>query len=135
MQLRYTVNAATTAVGDWSVIRVIIGQTQRGGVGTPTVGNVLQTTGQAQASNSLRLFERMKNYKILYDKTHTLSAGQNMAESLNVFIAGSRLQPIEFASTGNSITGGDIWILAISDDGVANYPGFRGISRLVFNDS
>lgn len=77
----------------------------------------------------------MKNYKILYDKTHTLVAGQNTAESCNVFIKGSRLNSVEFTSSGAlSITGGDIWVLAISDDGLTSYPGFRGVSRLVFSD-
>lgn len=131
VELRYRVTSANGA-GLWNCVRVMIGQSKL--LGTPTPGNVLQTTGSSTAVVSPRLWERMKNYKILYDQVHALNYESNQTEWYKVYL-NKGLLPVEYtASGGLSITKGDIFILIISDDAVAPAPSIEYMSRVKFTD-
>lgn len=131
VELRYRLTSAAGAYL-WNSVRVIVGQSRL--LSTPTAVNILQSTGSSFATVSPRLWERMKNYKIFYDKVHVLNYESNQSEAGKVYI-NKGLIPVEYTSTGVlSITKGDIFVLVISDDAVAPQPSIEWYSRVKFTD-
>lgn len=135
VRVRYAVNTAQTVQDSFNKIRVLLIQSNL--LGTPTVGGVLDLTvngGTAIAPLAQRLEERLKSYKILWDKTHTICNSGKPQEAEDVFIPGNRLKHVVYTQTGTlSIISGDICMMVISDDGVADYPDFEMVSRIKFS--
>jgi len=132
-QFNYSVQGAATAQGDWSTIRIIIGQTNEPTL--PTPADILTQIGNANAPYGLRRLQKQKNIKVLYDRTHTMNAFTDFAQNYKVFIKGNRLRSTEFTTSGAlSVTKGDIFWMAISDDGITVYPGFTYCGRIMFAD-
>jgi len=136
VRVRYAVNCAQTSADTYNLIRVIIFQSRL--LGTASVSGLLDTSttgGTIEAPLSQRLEERLKDYKVLYDHTHTLNNSGNQQEFKDVFIPGNRLTQVDYTSSGTlSITRGDLAILIISDDGVTDFPDFDMVSRVKFSD-
>jgi len=136
VRVRYSVNTAASAADSYNQVRVIIFQSKL--LGTASPGGVLDlsaTSGTVSAPLSQRLEDRLKDYKVLYDHTHCVNNSGNQQEFADVFIKGSRLTQVDFTSTGTlSITRGDIAVLYISDDGVADNPDFNMYARVKFSD-
>lgn len=136
VRVRYAVHTSATSVESFNMVRVIILQSRL--LGTPTVTEVLDGTSliaTGQAPIMQRLEERMKDYKILYDKTHTLNNSGIPIEFVDVFIPGKRLTAVEFTSTGTlSVTRGDISVLVLSDDALTDFPDFAMAARCKFSD-
>jgi len=133
LQVNYQLVSAAAAQGGYNTMRVIIGQSAVPGI--PTPDDILTGGGSVSAPLSVRRFQNVKNYKVLYDKLFTLNAYVNYAISEKVFIPGKRLRPLETTTAGAlSFTKGDLWMLVISDDGVTTYPQMSYYSRVMFSD-
>lgn len=136
LQVKYAIQSSVPASGNvFNTMRVIIGQSKL--IGTPTVANVLDSNflNTVNAPLALRQFDRLKGYKILYDRIHTQNYLSNYGDVFNVFIPGKRLISTEFTSSGAlSITRGDLFIIAVSDDGITDFPDIQFTSRVVFSD-
>lgn len=137
VQVRYQLNASVIAASpttpNFNTVRVIIGQSRL--LATPTPALVLESTGSAAAPLSMKNDSRSQDYRILYDKTHYLNTVNNYSEGANVFIPGYRLEQVFFTSSGTlSYVKGDIFIIAISDDGAIDYPDFSFYSRIKFSN-
>lgn len=125
--------ASVLTANDFSTMRIIIGQALI--PGTPVVGDILANVGTATAPLSLRRYQNVKNFRVLHDNLVSINTNDNVSNTYKVFIKGNRLIPIEFSTSGTlSITKGDIWILAVSDDGVTTYPSLAYHSRVMFSD-
>lgn len=107
---------------------------------TPTASLVLQSTAATTACMSPINFKNYNNINVLIDwrvSTWTTATLSNYASSnaynARRYIKGKKLRAIEM--DGSNVIKGSIWMLVVSDSGVAPSPGFSGYSRLTFTDA
>lgn len=136
VDVRFSWNSAQPDTDAFNTVRTVLVQSSI--LGTPTPGgSVFDDTwlGTAQAPLAQRLEERIKSYKVLFDKTYNVNNDGQQQISDHIFIPGNRLIPVEYTSTGTlSITKGSIFLFVMSDDGVTDFPDFQFVSRVKFSD-
>lgn len=132
LQVRWIVNAATAQ--SFNGMRIIIGQSNVNGVPTPQ--NILENLGQAASVLSPRFESRTKDYKILYDRLITVDPVTNYTMNDVVFIPGRKLKQIQWTSTSATLAlqKGCIFLLAISDDGLTDFPDLTFYSRIKYSN-
>lgn len=118
----------------YNMLRMLIIQ-DKDVAGSPTTGTMFQNNIYPLTSALHRDFT--SQYRVLYDKTYTLTTnggGGAIPISKRMFIKGKRMRYIRFDAAGNC-TGGQIWIVAISDSSTASHPVFQVYTRLYFTDA
>lgn len=140
IQMNYTINGSDS----YNVFRVILFQWLINTDEPPTVGDIVMGTGTANSTLQMYNYKNKNNYKILYDKTHTLStnAGNNLAIVRHVKIHNSQLRIKKFTYEGNSESGynaklqkGGIYYMLCSDSTVISHPTINWACRLLFTDA
>lgn len=132
-------------------IRLIVFKYRHEGGSSPTVAQMLQLSGSANAYLSFYNWANTNEgqYHILYDQIHTVSGSQIQTNTsatayvsfdkyekiitLNFF--GKKINPMmTFTSSANTIDDGGLYLLAISDT-VTNGPYLSYYSRFVYEDA
>lgn len=122
-----------------NVMRIIVFQWKNnsGISGTPTVQYILQQPtpyGWLSQHNQ----DTKQNYKILYDRTHTMQNGGPLQITRSVNInrfATTNIQFISDVATQNNCIKGEIYLLLISDSNVVIHPTFVWRSQMRYTDA
>lgn len=140
IQVNYTVTGADSS----NVVRIIFFQWLMDDQTAPQVGDILMGTGTSSSVLQMRNYVNKKNYKILYDKTHTTStnAGNNLTIVKHVIIPAKRLKIKQFKYLNDSSSGfapnlikGNIYYMMASDSAVISHPQVYFNSRMLFTDA
>lgn len=132
-----TIRFAPSNMADtFNILRCIIFKwTQDDNVTSPYPSTLLNSTGYTTAPLSAWVFDAMraKKFKVLYDKTFDLNQDLSVADKLPKVIHLKIKNKINFfASTVNGT--GHIYMLLISDSGLAPHPIINYVSQAFFTD-
>jgi len=110
---------------------------------TPAMSDILQDTTTGIACLCPPHVNNIGRMNVLFDKVVTISPSAAGSSSTvlgdgikngQVYIPGSRFRPIKYRIGSSDIITGNIFVLVVSDDGLATFPGFSFYSRLSFTD-
>lgn len=128
------------ATDTFNLMRVVIFQWF--GPLVPAVTDILNTAGVAATQQALcyRQWSRHNQYKILHDSMHQLNnssgfcggVGPNLP--LEVYVPGSKLQPIEFNVTTTAYQRGGLFMLTLSDSLAVPHPEQNAVWELIYTD-
>jgi hypothetical protein len=99
----------------------------------PSATSLLLTTGSALSPYSPYNVDNHQQFHILYDKTHSLSPYEPLRLG-EIKIDKFPIKSVQYTS-GSASGSSKLFLLAISDDGVASYPTFSFVSKLYFIDA
>lgn len=136
---KWTVNYSFTAGDGNNTVRFIAFQWKENDTyHVPLVTDILQIVGNAVAPLSTYLHdkEQGKNFGVLYDETHHISANtgtEGIERSIDVPLRYARRR-VQFNS--GSVGGSNkLYVLAISDSGAVPNPQLKFVSRIIYSDS
>lgn len=151
LELRYTFEAVSTALhDDYNICRITLvqftGQNADGAypsVPPTAVGSsnmVFAQTASSYSNNNLFNSQTKQEYRILYDKTHTVSTIGPFASSGHIMITRFPVSKLHFlvdASDVNlpALSEGLIFLFITSDSSVAPHPRVQFNSKLNFTDT
>jgi hypothetical protein len=99
----------------------------------PSATSLLLTTGSALSPFSPYNVDNYQQFHVLYDKTHSLSPYETPRLG-NIKITKFPKKSIQYTS-GSASGSSKLFLLVLSDDGVASYPTFSYVSKLYFVDA
>jgi len=99
----------------------------------PSATSLLLTTGSALAPYSPYSVDNYQQYAILYDETLSVSPTEPLRLG-KIRLSKFSKRSIQYTS-GSASGSSKLFLLAISDDGVATYPTFSFVSKLYFVDA
>lgn len=116
-----------------NMLRILVIQDLAGGI--PTVPNVLQSTGNVRAPLSA-LDTRFDNtYRVIADRTFSLDTTTAVQRVGKIKIGMRQLRPVHFLDAIGTLEKAGIYILAVSDSGVAAHPTLQLYWRLHYKDA
>lgn len=128
IDLRYQIACADTT----QCMRIIVFQWFQNTV--PTVNNILYSNGTAQAPFGALNFEQRRNYRILYDRMHSLDIITEIQNGVHVRIWKIPKRNIVFTTTGTTVGNNKCYIYFISDSSVAPHPTLTWQIRVNYTD-
>lgn len=140
LKIHWTVLAST---GDaYNNFRLIVVQVKGGG--TPSVDNILESTGNMLTPMSPWDNSYRDTYKVLYnhiDVVHQISSGSapmsaNCTKRGVIYIPGKKFSQVHFTNTGlGNVSSNQIAFFAISDSTAANHPTIGYWVELTYTDA
>jgi len=141
IQFNYSLDCADTA----NIVRVVLFQWfQQDSSNFPTIGDIFMNNGAGYPWLDMYNYENKKNFKILYDRTHSLSAsaGNPYTTVIKQKFYGKRIpiKRIKFAGDAESgypalLVKGNIYYMFISDSSVPAHPNIKMAVRTLFTDA
>lgn len=135
LSLKYTVTAAPTGA-DVQRLRVLIlwWKQQSGNTFDPT--EVMQTTGSAQAVLSAREWSRRSDFRVIYDKLHTVTTNlttvdSGSAETRTHYFRLNQTMTYLLTTTNSDKNG--LWIVFFADT-AGDSPTIQWYTRLLYTD-
>jgi len=129
--LRYAWNSSVA--NSSNLVRLIVFQWFEATAPTPAA--VLAGIGAATAPLQPTLIQNKRLYKVLHDSFEGLSSPFSGGVDIitrTVYIPEKRLRRVIYQTAADVIVTGGIWMLAISDDGVADYPDLQYSAEVKF---
>lgn len=121
------------AVGDvYNSCRLIIFQYKDDG-NAPTAGTILKYAGYSYAPYSPFLDAYKNSYNVLYDKTVIVDSDGPKSKQFDIKLKAKKFRKIQLNADPIYRSGG-IFMLAISDSGVADHPSITFTSMLLYTD-
>jgi len=125
-----------SSVGTWNALRLIIFQWND--AGTPVPSGILASVGVQNAPFSPFNWVNRSRFTVFHDQVVTMNANSSAtvgAHDWHITISG--MKPMHLASTGAGTipVRNGMYFLVVSDDGVANYPGFDYVFELIYTDA
>lgn len=112
---------------------------------TPSLTGVIQNGSTGLATISPILVTNKAFVKVLYDRTHQLAPtaadganairGEGITDPVTVYIPGKRLRATRYNQNTNTCQSGNLFLLYVSDDGLAPSPQITYYTRVTFSDS
>lgn len=131
LRVRYAINSTQSA---FSMVRIIIFQWKS--QSAPIPADVLTLIGNARAPLSSTVSRFKATARILHDKLHDINAiapaTVTTVYSTQAFM--KKIQPIEFFESANGVSSNGLYLFAISDDGVTDFPDLQFVSELCYSD-
>lgn len=108
----FTIRLEMVLINAVDHVRLVIGQSIRGA--TPTIGNLFDNTGNANAPYTSYNRSYKTNVNILVDRLYTLSTNEGASLTDVIYVSGKKMVPVEFDPTAaTKINGGlTIWLLS-----------------------
>lgn len=141
IQFNYRIDVADTS----NVFRVVIFQWfQQSDSNFPTIGDIFMNNGAGYPYLDMYNYENKKNFKILFDKTHTLSgnAGNNatIINHKKWYGAGIPIKKIKFLGNSESgfnanIVKGALYYMFVTDSTVISHPSINMAVRMLYTDA
>jgi len=132
LQVRYAWNGTVTS---FNVVRTIIFQWFD--TTAPTPAAVLASVGNAQAPLSPLNIQNRPIMRILSDSLDAMNANLTtfpIVMPKKVFVPGKRMKRVMFQPVNAIVISGGLYLLAISDDAVTDFPDFQFFSELRYTD-
>lgn len=141
IQFNYSLDVADSA----NIFRVVLFQWfQQDESNFPTIGDIFMNNGAGYPWLDMYNYENKKNFKILYDRTHSLSssAGNPFTTVVKQKFYGKRIpmKRVKFYSNAESgfaarLVKGNIYYMFISDSAVIAHPTIKFATRLLYTDA
>jgi len=131
--IRYQWNGTTAST--FSTVRTMVIQWYNSSI--PNAGNILASTGTAQAPLQPTLINNKNLFRVLHDQVDTLNvqiASTPTAFSGKIYIPASMLRKVYYQSSFDVIEKNALYLVVISDDGITDYPDFSYASEIKFTD-
>lgn len=122
-----------SSASTYNVIRFLLVQWKPNSI--PSVSDILQNIGTANAPNSFINWDKRQMFRVLKDWRQIVLGTDRQAAMFNVKITSKKiLKQLQFVSGGTTCTN-MVYLLAISDDGLTSFPAFTYYSRVTYTDS
>lgn len=143
-QTRFYISGNSASTQNWQNVRIIIfyGRNENGT--NPTVANTLAMNGGPNVVQTFYKYDYKDNFKVLYDKMHTVDAGSqsvtgqrgpgaNIVKKISINL-NHKHHKMKMMDGLGTIQNGGLWVLICSDV-TANLPGVAYFTRHFFKDS